>query len=273
MQKIDVNLLVFFLLFSPIAAIAQSYNPAVGETILCSPVGNETDWREGVVLENNSALDYVRVKCGPGLNGNPGNIFLVGRDYLRPSSDPEGRRKAGLAPASAPSNGTSPVAPVANQPQGQPPVQATATHPRTSVQPPTGSNLDVPGLEGTFKRLIAARYMKDGRALDAGHTPATITFHSFSIGAARPYKMPTPGGDLGSPDGPGGAAGTQVYPVKTRYTVAYDYPGNEYGTYNGAIEYVDVEGGYWFFKGAFNGGQWIGNQVLGTQVTTRRVDK
>lgn len=144
------------LLFRPVP------NPPVGETIVCSPVSKETDWREGVVLENNPALDYVRVKCGPGLNGNPGNIFLVGRASLRPLNDPEGRRKAGLASAAAPM--TKPAEP-ATRPVD--PGQQSVT----TVRPPAGSNLNVGGLEGIFKRYIAARYLKDGRALDAGHTP------------------------------------------------------------------------------------------------------
>lgn len=115
--------------------------------------------------------------------------------------------------------------------------------------------------------------MKDGQSLDAGHTPATITFRSFSVGSPRPYRMPLPGGPLASPDGSGGAAGTQVYPVTTKYTVAKYFPGNESGTYRGAIEYEDVEGSYLFFKGAFNGGQWIGNQGLGTQINVRREER
>lgn len=53
--------------------------------------------------------------------------------------------------------------------------------------------LNVPGLEGIFKRLIAARSMRDGHALDSGHTPASIVFKTFTIGATRPYRMPIPG--------------------------------------------------------------------------------
>jgi len=324
---------------------------AVGENVICKPTGSESDWREGVVTENNPNLDYIRIKCGPAKNGNPGNIFLVSRQDVRKATDEQAKQNVasggthsshgGLSvgqtvtcratgsewdvrqgkilennplydfvrvecppaadgrpggiflvsrkdildgnntPAQTPSPKTQAALPVANTTQ---PVHQAATPPATQVaqtatKPDANAKCACPAqtqatsnsIEDTIKRVIIARYVKDGHALDATHTPSTVHFDSFHIVKKRAYAMPVPGAyHTGSPDGPGGRMGTEVYEVVCKYTVCVDYPGSTYTGYKGRVEMVDHDAGYTCFIDTAN--NWRCNQSKDS-MNTRSMDK
>jgi hypothetical protein len=266
-------LLLALVLGAPVAAQVE-YDPAVGEVILCSPVENERDWRLGEVIENNPGLNFVRVKCGPSKTGSPGGNFIINRKYLRPRTDPEAQKRAGVGPAEgqAASAAATPHATAAKAAGSKVATAQVDSPPPTSTLAP-GSDLSGNSLEAILKRVIAARYIKDGHALDAGHTPSTITFHTFTIGKPRPYRLPIPGAyETGSPDGPGGRVGTLVYPVKTTYTRVLDYPGYPPSGYKGRIDTIEYDCTYWCFQNPK--GEWLANQAAGSKVGDRRsVDK
>jgi hypothetical protein len=341
------------------AALAQTFS--VGESVICKPTGSESDWREGIVTENNPKLSYIRIKCGPAKNGNPGGIFLVDRRDARKMGDAEAQQKsAGIFPGSPGANslfqvgqsvmclptGTErdvrPGKILENNPtlnyvriqcppgsSGQPggiflvsrkdvwlpnaggvPVQApqigvtaTAQAPPQAVasvdrpsSPAPPSRVDSPAanqnsaattkancacpsqtqvngnsIEDNIKETIIARYVRNGGALDAYHTPSTVHFNSFQIVRKRPYAMPIPGAyHTGSPDGPGGTMGTQVYEVVCKYTVCTDYPGSPISGYRGRIYMVDHDAGYTCFIDTK--GSWRCNQSKDS-MTSRELAK
>ena len=340
------------------AALAQAFS--VGETVICMPTGSESDWREGVVMENNPNLSYVRIKCGPAKNGNPGNIFLVDRKDIRKEGDPGAQQKAaGTSPGTPGANSPLHVAQsvmclatgnehdirpgkilennptldyvriecpagadgrpggiflvgrkdvwtpgAAGAPQQKAPLAAavaqngpslsmitpspsvssaqttsaahstnqnTKSAPNSNCACPTQTQADGSSAEDNIKRNIIARYVRNGGALDSNHTPSTVHFHSFQIVRQRPYAMPVPGAyHTGSPDGPGGKMGTQVYEVVCKYTVCVDYHGSTYTGYKGRIEEVDHDAGYTCFIDTQ--GAWRCNQNKDS-MTTRNTDK
>ncbi|HVT39214.1 MAG TPA: hypothetical protein VHE78_09210 [Gemmatimonadaceae bacterium] len=69
----------------------------------------------------------------------------------------------------------------------------------------------------TFQKLIRDRYELQG----SKGFPVTVAFQEFLVGRTRPYGRPDVQGE--SADGPGGAAGTIVYPVSAHYTVRTAY--------------------------------------------------
>lgn len=127
-------------------------------------------------------------------------------------------------------------------------------------------------LEAIFKRAIYDRYIKDGRSLTAQGFPTTITFHSFSVSGPRPYKMPEEWAyHTGSPDGPGGTVGSQVYDIKTTYTVCEDeQPNPEYG-YKGYVNFTEADVTYVGLK-HYKTGVWQVNQS-GGKITTHNQKK
>ena len=72
-------------------------------------------------------------------------------------------------------------------------------------------------LDETFQTLIRERYEQQG----SREFPVTVTFQRLVIGKAHPYSRPDVTGE--SADGPGGTAGTTVYPVNAQfyYRTAY----------------------------------------------------
>ena len=63
----------------------------------------------------------------------------------------------------------------------------------------------------------------------------------------------------GSPDGPGGKQGTQVYDVKTKYTVCVDEQPDPRYSYKGYVNFSDHEARYFAFK-HYTTGEWLLNQ-------------
>ena len=72
-------------------------------------------------------------------------------------------------------------------------------------------------LDESFQTLIRERYEQQG----SKEFPVTVTFQRLVIGKAHPYTRPDVTGE--SADGPGGTAGTTVYPVNAQfyYRTAY----------------------------------------------------
>jgi hypothetical protein len=103
-----------------------------------------------------------------------------------------------------------------------------------------------------FKRLIRERYEHKPEK-DRDKT-ATVTFQSFKLGTAHKWR-PGVGGE--SPDGPGGNAGTTIYPVKAVYTVCEDYPGFKPTGYTGEIQTRQDDNTFYCFKDQF--GEWVCN--------------
>jgi hypothetical protein len=144
-----------------------------------------------------------------------------------------------------------------------PPPQGATPH-----YPPM-SDLSGDSIEAHIKRAIAGRYVRNGGALDAHHTPATVHFWTFAITGSRPYAMPPPG-SLGSPDGPGGRMGTKVYLVSTKYTVCLDYPGYAPTGNRGRLWRVEHDAAYKCFIDS--SGHWRCNQSR-DRTSSRYVEK
>lgn len=241
------------------AGAAAGNNFQIGETVWASPSYHEHDWRQGTIVDNDPNAPFMRVNVPAG-NGRAGGIYIVSRSAIRKLAQGPGSVAAGVAhqvaaihnPTAAPAqNQLAPAAPspAVNHASAPAPAKGTASC------CPSQQNLSGGSLEQIFKRAIRDRYMhEDGSSFDVGGYPSSITFHSFSMGAPRPYKMPEAWAyHTGSPDGPGGREGTQVYEIVTKYTVCTDeQPNPEYG-YKGEIKYTEAECTFYGLKNATTG--------------------
>ena len=102
-------------------------------------------------------------------------------------------------------------------------------------------------LDETFQKLIRERYELQG----SNDLPVTVTFQGFLIGQTHPYGRADVYGE--SADGPGGTAGTTVYPVSAQYTVRT--------AYRDAFLTYQWDNVYKCFKNSF--GKWQCNQDSG----------
>lgn len=261
----------------------------VGETVWASPVSQSTDWRKATVVENVPG-GLLRVRVEPG-NGRPGGVYIIsGLSDIKPLSAGAPTTAAALAGipstgAGIPSTGpgipttgtaistaathtatTTPTIPNnqlhgANPSVAAPPTAVkdiAARHAGVTCCPPQ-ADLSGTSLEAIFKQTISARYIDGGRSMDVGRYPASITFHNFSMSGPRPYRMPEDYAiHYGSPDGPGGKQGTQVYDVKTKYTVCVDEQPSS-SSYKGYVNYIDHDAKYFAFK-HYQTGEWLLNQ-------------
>lgn len=246
---------------------------AVAQSVVCLPTGSERDVRTGKILENNPLYDFVRVECPAGPDGRPGGIFLVARKDIR---SPNAVNPAAATPTTTPAPTMTPAAavggttaPQAAQPATTSVIGGTADKGNCACPAQTQANGN--SVEDNIKRTIIARYVRNGGALDTDHTPSTVHFDSFQLVKQRPYRMPIPGAyHTGSPDGPGGKMGTQVYEVLCKYTVCIDYPGYAPSGYRGRIEMVDHDAGYTCFIDTQGG--WRCNQSK-DQMNIKSVNK
>jgi hypothetical protein len=131
--------------------------------------------------------------------------------------------------------------------------QVTAQKP--AVACPASDDLKGDSQPAIFKRLIAGRYLKDGKGV-----PTTIQFQTFKTGVTHKWR-PGVGGE--SPDGPGGYAGATIYPAKATYTVCEDYPGYKPTGYRGQLLKVDYDNTFYCFKNET--GDWQCNLGPGKQ--------
>lgn len=169
--------------------------------------------------------------------------------------------QSGSTVSATPGLGASPVAPAS----ASSPAAVSAVAKSCACRP--SSEWSGNSIEAKLESTIAARYVRNGGALDSEHTPSTVHFDSFAITGTRPYATPIPGAyQTGSPGGPGGRVGTKVYLVTTKYSVCIDYPGFAATGYKGRVLTVDHDARYTCFIDST--GQWRCNQSADKTKTT-----
>ena len=134
---------------------------------------------------------------------------------------------------------------------------------------PTSDDLRGTSQAAIFKRLIDARYDKNGKSLDENEKNVSVSVHfeDFKVGATHPYRHM-----INNPDGPDGVNGGTVYAVKATYLVCADYPGYAPTGYKGDIQKRENENmTYSCFKDAT--GDWICNQTGGREGRPQRTLK
>ena len=148
--------------------------------------------------------------------------------------------------------------------------QTTADNGKTgAVSCPASDDLSGTSQAAVFKRLIDARYEKNGKSRDENlkNVSVSIHFDDFKTGATHPYRHM-----INNPDGPNGVDGGTVYAVKATYLVCEDYPGYAPTGNKGEIQKRENENmTYSCFKDAT--GDWICNQTGGREgrpQTTRK---
>ena len=130
-----------------------------------------------------------------------------------------------------------------------------------TVSCPASDDLKGTSQAAVFKRLIDARYEKNGKSRDENlkNVSVSIHFDDFKTGATHPYRHM-----INNPDGPNGVDGGTVYAVKATYLVCADYPGFAPTGYKGVLQKTQYENmTYSCFKDAT--GDWICNQTGGRQ--------
>lgn len=270
----------------PASAAQANRNLSPGQIVSCLPTGSPGDVRSGKILENNPLYNYIRVECGPGADGRPGGIFLIspkdilsgagsadattgGASFKQTVASPAQINASKGAHSNKGNTGTVPGVTARTTTPATAPATTAGTNPNCACPPM--SDLSGSSRESIWKAVIAARYVNNGHALDAGHTPSTVNFKSMQFLKSRPYAMPVPGAYYtGSPDGPGGRMGTIVYEVATKYTVCIDYPGSPISGYRGRIYKVDHDAKYTCFVNA--AGQWQCNQSA-DKMESQSIDK
>ena len=143
------------------------------------------------------------------------------------------------------------------------PVQAGA------VSCPASDDLKGTSQAAIFKRLIDARYEKNGKSLDENEKNVSVSVHfeDFKVGATHPYRHM-----INNPDGPDGVNGGTVYAVKATYLVCADYPEYAPTGYKGDIQKRENENmTYSCFKDV--SGDWICNQTGGREGRPQRTLK
>jgi len=128
-----------------------------------------------------------------------------------------------------------------------------------TVSCPAADDLKGTSQAAIFKRLIDARYERNGKSLDENNKNVSVSVHfdDFKVGATHPYRHM-----INNPDGSDGVDGGTVYAVKTTYLVCEDYPGYAPTGNKGEIQKRENENiTYSCFKDAT--GDWICNQTGG----------
>ncbi|PYS23772.1 MAG: hypothetical protein DMF72_08270 [Acidobacteria bacterium] len=143
------------------------------------------------------------------------------------------------------------------------PVQAGA------VSCPASDDLKGTSQAAIFKRLVDARYEKNGKSRDENNKNVSVSVHfdDFKLGATHPYHHM-----INNPDGPNGVDGGAVYAVKATYLVCENYPGYAPTGFKGELLKTNYENmTYSCFKDAT--GDWICNQTGGRQGRPQHLPK
>ena len=204
----------FLLMFAASTAVrAQGAQFKVGDRVEVDTLQSSTNpeksfyWRGGTITsigDPNSHFGYYIIKID---EGGTRSIRFIDTQWIRAGA------AATAAAAAAPAVAAPGVGKAADD---------------NSCQP--SDNPDGKSQSDMFKRLIIAHYAHSPKN-DRDFT-TTVTFQSFKPGAMHKYRPAI----NGSPDGPGGHAGTSVYPAKAVYTVCSDYPGYKPTGYRGEIQ-------------------------------------
>jgi len=205
-----------------------------------------TSWRKGTVVKFYSPEDHfggLLIKMDE--DGHEFRHRFVDTQWIRAAQGTD-------APAAA-NNKTEDRA--GNTQTTTDPVQAGA------VSCPASDDLKGTSQAAIFKRLIDARYEKNGKSRDENEKNVSVSVHfdDFKTGATHPYRH-----IINNPDGNGGVDGGAVYAVKATYLVCADYPAYAPTGYQGVLQKTEFENmTYSCFKDAT--GDWICNQTGGRQ--------
>ena len=221
-------------------------DPVEVDTMFSQHPEKSTSWRKGTVLRFYDSEDHfggLLIKMDE--DGHEFRHRFVDTQWIR---TPQGTD----APAAA-----------NNKTEDQAGNTQTTTNP---VQAGAVSCSAPDDLKGTsqaaiFKRLIDARYEKNGKSLDENEKNVSVSVHfdDFKVGATHPYRH-----IINNPDGNDGVDGGTVYAVKATYLVCADYPGFAPTGYKGVLQKTQYENmTYSCFKDAT--GDWICNQTGGRQ--------
>jgi hypothetical protein len=117
-----------------------------------------------------------------------------------------------------------------------------------------------------FKTLILDQYVHKSKSEQDPNT--TVTFQTLKVGDTHSWR---PGVGGYSPDGPGGKAGTTVYPVKAVFTVCTDVPGYKPSGFRGWTKSHQDETTFYCFKNQF--GEYQCNLDASTKTEEKYVNK
>lgn len=137
--------------------------------------------------------------------------------------------------------------------------------PATSECPPS-DEVNGKTQSDIFKSLILAQYVHKSKSEQ--DPTATVTFQTFKVGATHTWRAGVGGY---SSDGPGGRAGTIVYPVKAVFTVCTDVPGYKPSGFRGWIKTRQDSNTFYCLKNQF--GEWQCNMGEGTTGTEKSTNK
>lgn len=188
---------------------------------------------------------YVRIDAEGG-SGPTDNYVMTGSNMIRPLQEVE---------KNEPSKGVADNAKRAEPERDQQPA-ANACPASDVAAGKTQSDI--------FKGLILERY--EHKSKSEQDPTVTVTFQTLKLGATHVWRHGV-GGE--SPDGPGGRAGTTVYPVKAVYTVCTDVPGYKPSGFRGWIKTRQDNNNFYCFKNQF--GEWqcnLGEGTMGEEKST-----
>jgi hypothetical protein len=190
---------------------------------------------------------YVRIDA-EGDSGPTDNYVMTGSNMIRPL--PEAEKTDARKDATDQEKSVEPE-------KGQKPA-ANGCPPSDEVTGKTQSDI--------FKNLILGQYVH--KSTSEQDPTATVTFQTFKVGATHAWRTGV-GGE--SPDGPGGRAGTTVYPVKAVFTVCTDVPGYKPSGFKGWIKTRQDNNNFYCFKNQF--GEWQCNMGEGTTGVEKSTNK
>ncbi len=173
---------------------------------------------------------YVRIDA-EGDSGPTDNYVMTGSNMIRPLQEAEKNdAKKGAEDQEKKA-----------EPEKEQKPAANACAPSDEVKGKTQSDI--------FKTLILDQYVHKSKS---EQDPAvTVTFQTLKVGATHGWR-PGIGGQ--SPDGPGGRAGTTVYPVKAVFTVCTDVPGYKPSGFRGWTKTHQDDTTFYCLKNQF--GEW-----------------
>jgi hypothetical protein len=197
---------------------------------------------------------YVRVDA-EGDSGPTDNYVMTGSNMIRPL--PEAEKNDAKAEKNDAKKGADEQEKKAEPEKEQKPASNTCP-PSDEVKGKTQSDI--------FKSLILAQYVHKSKSEQ--DPTSTVTFQTFKIGATHTWRAGLGGY---SSDGPGGRAGTIVYPVNAVFTVCTDVPGYKPTGFRGWIKTRQDDNNFSCFKNEF--GEWQCNMGRGTTGEEKSVNK
>jgi hypothetical protein len=213
------------------------------DTMFSQHPETSTSWRKGTVVRFYDPEDRFGDLIIKMDDGREWRHRFVDKQWIRPSQGTDAPAAANTKTEDQAGNTRTTTDPVQNG----------------AVSCPASDDLKGTSQAAIFKRLIDARYEKNGKSLDENEKNVSVSVHfdDFKVGATHPYRH-----IINNPDGPDGVNGGTVYAVKATYLVCADYSGYAPTGYKGEIQKRQNENiTYSCFKDAT--GDWICNQTGG----------